>query len=370
MDSRNLSTFYINNNSIPDLPSLTTGDQLSYSLPSTATSQREADASSPISVGESSLRDSGIFATSAYTVGEKEEPYSYMPNKMATPPVSHVPARALAESGPGVDSLTGTATSLRLFVSKLPNSVTPRRLRDYITNHLIMQGVPHSAATNCLLDVYQPNGENGRLRNFAFVSFSDRSYLDLLLATGPGPGGVHVLDGRAVLMDVAAPRGLKVKQDTDEHGRLLGTVSLADAHATGAPAHSGMPPSHGQQHGLMMPPAYRPAPGPYGYGQYGPGRDIYEQPYGYGPNAPYARPGPWYGPGDMHMQQPYPMQAPHGQAGPYYPAPHGQGQAWPQQQGRGYEYGAANARGFNSNMGGGFTVANTTPAGLPPSLQR
>lgn len=367
MDVRNLSTFYVNSHSVTDLPSLTLGDQQSYSLPSTATSQREADAGSPISVGH----DSGTYVHSMYAA--PEDPSVYPPSKMAAP-LSRVPARALADSGPGVDSLTGTATSMRLFISKLPNSMTRHRLRDYITNHLIMQGVPHTAATNCLLDVYQPNGDNGRLRNFAFVSFSDRSYLDLLLATGPGPGGVHLLDGRAVLMDVAAPRGLKVKQDMDEHGRLLGTVSMAPVH-TGMPSHVG--PGHmGQRPG---PHQYPP---PQGY--YGPGRDQYDQGYSnYGPNAgyggPYAPPprgGPWYG-GDVPAYAPSrPVHPGHGaHAGMNHQQGYGQ-----QQHARGaYDYtgmGAQRGRGGGFGhampvmMGGGFNSATTTPAGLPPSLQR
>lgn len=103
------------------------------------------------------------------------------------------------------------ATSVRVFVGKLSSSTTTESLQTYFIEFLRANGYP--APEQAVVDVYAPLDVSGRQRGFAFVSFADRSTVDLVIRYPH-----HYIDGRHVLMDVAAPRGFKVDPITAARG--------------------------------------------------------------------------------------------------------------------------------------------------------
>lgn len=116
-----------------------------------------------------------------------------------------VPAQFVGETGVR-DDVTGTAISLRLFVGKLGSQSTSDSLWRHFAAILDSLGFPQPQRD--IDDIYVPMDNNGRPRGFAFVSFSNRRALDAVVSWRHP----HIVDGKKVVVDVAAPRGLKVDQ--------------------------------------------------------------------------------------------------------------------------------------------------------------
>lgn len=203
-------------------------------------------------------------------------------------PVVSVPAAALNEGGRR-DDVTGIVTSLRLFVGKLPASATAETLRNYFTS--VLRSCGHGAPEGGVVDVYLPLDASHRPRGFSFVSFADRPTLEMVVSFPRE----HVIEGRPVIIDVAAPRGLKVDQ-AGHVDRSTGTSTTSVL----APVLPVIPP------GAMAMGGGYGGPGPAGYargGAYGggwgrgsmeympfPGAGAYQPagPYGGAPTSPYG----------------------------------------------------------------------------------
>jgi RNA recognition motif-containing protein len=101
----------------------------------------------------------------------------------------------------------------RIFVGKLASTTSSESIRSYFENFLKNCGYSHMYASECISDVYMPmdhsSGRGGpsRSRGFAFVSLRDPACVDMCMRVTN-----HFIDGKRVVLDVAAPRGIKVAE--------------------------------------------------------------------------------------------------------------------------------------------------------------
>jgi len=97
--------------------------------------------------------------------------------------------------------------TLRIFVGKLSSKTTTSILTSYIVDFLIEQGLEEDPR-NHVADVFMPMDVNAKPRGFAFITFQSQVAFDAVLKFTP-----HILDGKEIVIDAAAPRGIKVRTD-------------------------------------------------------------------------------------------------------------------------------------------------------------
>lgn len=118
----------------------------------------------------------------------------------------------LLSSSPVLLQAEDTQTSsnvdtLRIFAGKLSSKTTTSILTSYIVDFLIEQGLEEDPR-NHVADVFMPLDIYGKPRGFAFITFQSQVAFDAVLKFTP-----HILDGKEIVIDAAAPRGIKVRTD-------------------------------------------------------------------------------------------------------------------------------------------------------------
>jgi len=96
---------------------------------------------------------------------------------------------------------------LRIFAGKLSSRVTTAELTNYLVDFLISEGLTEDPI-NHLADVFMPLDLSAKPRGFAFITFNSQVAFDAVLNFTP-----HILDGKEIVIDAAAPRGIKVRTD-------------------------------------------------------------------------------------------------------------------------------------------------------------
>ena len=117
---------------------------------------------------------------------------------------------ALPEDDETVQKQQHTSTGidvLRIFAGKLSSRVTTAVLTNYLVDFLISEGLTEDPI-NHLADVFMPLDLSAKPRGFAFITFHSQVAFDAVLNFTP-----HILDGKEIVIDAAAPRGIKVRTD-------------------------------------------------------------------------------------------------------------------------------------------------------------
>jgi RNA recognition motif-containing protein len=108
---------------------------------------------------------------------------------------------------PPEDETTHRHGMLRIFAGKLSSRVTTDVLTKYLVDFLVSEGLTEDPI-NHLADVFMPLDLNLKPRGFAFITFQSQVAFDAVLNYSP-----HIIDGKEIVIDAAAPRGIKVRTD-------------------------------------------------------------------------------------------------------------------------------------------------------------
>jgi RNA recognition motif-containing protein len=174
---------------------------------SSSSSSSSSSAHQLLSQGRDWVKYQRLPSTSVLQQQQQPLGYRPLPNALQS---SSVPLTMTAQLAvPPEDETTHRQSNgmLRIFAGKLSSRVTTDVLTKYLVDFLVSEGLTEDPI-NHLADVFMPLDLNLKPRGFAFITFQSQVAFDAVLNYSP-----HIIDGKEIVIDAAAPRGIKVRTD-------------------------------------------------------------------------------------------------------------------------------------------------------------